>query len=100
MKNFEARYTVVGTSALKVDASKNQAHAAIIEFPASHGSGRPRHAAADRHLRERAAELELVSELRAGTVRGKAFGRIAPWQSVFAGVVLAAAAFATIFLGI
>ena len=46
MKNFEARYTVVGTSALKVDASQNQAHAAIIEFPASGKTGRPRHASA------------------------------------------------------
>ncbi len=99
MKNFEARYTVVGTSALKVDASKNQAHAAIIEFPASGKTGRPRHAAS-RHLHGRVSDLELVSELRTGTARGKAFGRIAPWQSVSAGVVLAAAAFATIFLGI
>ncbi|WP_139653007.1 hypothetical protein [Raoultibacter phocaeensis] len=100
MNNFEARYSVVGTSALKADVSGMHDRAAIIEFPmreASHGS----HAATQVHrFSQKLHDSEFATEVRTGTVQGKAFGRIAPWQSVSAGLALAVAAFATIFFGV
>lgn len=100
MNNFETRYTVVGTSALKDGVSKNRVQASIIEFPSQHASLNPRHAARAARESEKAATLEFVNELRTGSVHGRAFNRIAPWQSVSAGLMLAAIAAATIFLGV
>ena len=99
MNNFEARYSVIGTSALKAPASESQDHAAIIEFPAPCKPHGVHHAA---HARQgnRLSDARPMREVRLGTVQGKAFDRIAPWQSVTAGIVLAAAGLATIFLGI
>ena len=100
MNNFEARYSVVGTSALKAEASEMHDHAAIIEFPVQQASRGAHAAPSARRINRKLQNSEFVSELRRGTVQGKAFGRIAPWQSVSAGLVLAAAAGATIFFGI
>lgn len=96
MNNFEARYFVVGTSALKAHASVSQDHAAIIAFPTPEVA-RGAHA---RRTGCRVFDSALATEMRTGSAQGKAFGRIALWQSVCAGVALAAAAFATIFFGV
>lgn len=96
MINFEARYSVVGTSALKAHASVSQDHATIIEFPAPEIT-RGAHA---RHAGCNVFDSALATEIRTGSARGKAFDRIAPWQSVSAGIALAVVAFATIFFGI
>lgn len=98
MKNFEAHYSVVGTAALKVDASEQQIQAPVIEFPLLHARSNGQHATQDRRMKM--VDLALMRELRTGSVQGKGFGRIAPWQSVSAGIILAASTFATIFIGL
>lgn len=95
MNIFKAHYTVVGTSALKAPASEFQGHAAIIEFLAPETA----HGAHARQTRCGVFDSAIATELRTGSARGKAFDRIPLWQSVFAGILLAAAAFGTIFIG-
>ena len=100
MNNFETRYTVVGTSALKDGVSESRAQASIIKFPSLREGRNPQHAARATRENGKTAALEFANELRTGSARGKAFNRIAPWQSVSAGLMLAAVAAATIFLGL
>ena len=69
MKNFEAHYSVVGTAALKVDASEQQIQAPIIEFPLSHARSNGQHATQDRRMKM--VDLALMRELRTGSVQGK-----------------------------
>lgn len=99
MKEFEAQYPVVGTSALKPNASTSQVQGAIIKFPSSQTNkyhrASPAHAA--RSDRE---SVSFRQDLRMGSVRGKAFNRVTPLQATSAGIVLSAAALVTIFFGI
>lgn len=98
MKKFETRYDVIGTAALKADITESRVQGAIIDFPLPREKS-PRHAAPAhaRHTSERS--MGFVQDLRQGSALGKSFGRIAPWQAASAGIVLSAAAFATIFIG-
>ncbi|MEG0324234.1 MAG: hypothetical protein RR619_09580 [Raoultibacter sp.] len=99
MKEFEAQYRVVGTSALKTDASLSQAQGSIIKFPST-PSSRSRRTAPAHAAHLRTDSVSFRQDLRTGSARGKAFGRIAPWQAASAGVVLSAAALITIFFGV
>lgn len=111
MKNFAARYPVSGTSALKPKPEHVLCEASnIIEFP-----GRRTQSAAyadrvqvDRRSAQergplgcrRALASETVRDMLRGTVRGRTFDRVEPWQAVLVGVLFTAISFSSLFLGL
>lgn len=104
MKNFEMKYPVEGTSALKAKPDTVSAqHARIIAFP----EARARHA-----IRVAPAPIRMdqgsfahraesrVSSAMAGTVYGLPFGRMQRWQAVAGGFALTALAFGGLLLSL
>ena len=93
MKNFEMRYPIIGTSALQPKFDHPSSSTGfIIEFPARSAAGAANEESCTR-LRDRVLDSEMVRSLRFDSAKGRAYGRIAPWQAALAGIVFAMTAF-------
>lgn len=107
MNNFETRYSVIGSSALqpgKHDTACSKE--CIIDFPASfeddskesavspQASLSPLHA-----MGTRVKRLLYIDEIRGGTLQGKSFDKVKPWQTALAGSFFFLVALAFIFIG-
>lgn len=104
MKNFEARYSVSGTSALK-PKFEHPYSGAIIAFPGQrvqHGAHTTQHshAAARVSMREHLLATEMVHSLCCGSARGTAYDHVKPWQAVVAGGVFIASSLAAVLVSL
>lgn len=95
MKKFETKYPVEGSAALQPKASTAPAHhARIIAFPVQ------RQARGNvRAVEAQPARTTLAAALHVGGVQGTPFGRMQRWQAVAGGCMFAAAALASLFIG-
>lgn len=104
MKNFEARCSVNGTSALK-PKFEHPYSGAIIAFPVQRvqqsahttqhsGVGTPA------SMRERFLASEMVHSLCFGSARGAAYDHVKPWQAVIAGGIFIASSLAAVLVSL
>ncbi len=106
MKQYQDRWEVVGTNALKPDCSRySNENERIIEFPQHRSEGH------GRSIRDRAVHVsrkayravdrsDFAADMRYGSLKGKPIGRTPRWLVGLAGGIYTAMAIAALFFAV
>ena len=104
MKNFEVRCPVDGTSALQPEFERGVGRAAtIIAFPGDPASTKP--CMRDGNLsaakaRDRLMATDMAWSLKNGSVHGRSYDRVEPWQAIAAGIVFVSLSVCSLLVGL